>query len=65
VAAILFEAALAAARPRATRLDPAWPPVLIVFVGVAVSAVMVLIVVVARTLRADARRQAYRQGGAR
>jgi uncharacterized integral membrane protein len=64
VVAILFEAALADARPRATRLDPTWPPVLIAFVGAAVGAVIVMIVVVAQRLRADARRQACRQGGA-
>jgi hypothetical protein len=41
----------------AGRLDPTWPPVLVAFVVVAVSAVVVLIVVVFRRLRIDARRQ--------
>jgi hypothetical protein len=39
------------------RLDPTWPPVLIAFVAVAISAVVVLIIVVFRRLRIDARRQ--------
>jgi hypothetical protein len=42
---------------RPGRLDPTWPPVLIAFVFAAVSAVVVLIVVVFRRLRTDARRQ--------
>lgn len=55
-------AVLAAGEARGEgRLDPTWPPVLIAFVAVAVSAVVVLIVVVFRRLRIDARRQ----GGAR
>jgi hypothetical protein len=43
------------------RLDPTWPPVLIAFVLAAVSAAVLLIVVVFRRLRTDARRQ----GGSR
>jgi hypothetical protein len=68
-AVLLVEAVIVDAAGRATRLDPAWPPVLVAFVGVAVCALVVLTVVVVQRLRVDARRQARPrargQGGAR
>jgi hypothetical protein len=65
VVAILAEAVRVDASARATRLDPSWPPVLVAFAGAAVSAVLVLIIVVFRRLRGDARRKARGQGGGR